>query len=109
MPSEAPSTHDVPTASGDAVPTIRLKTSLLVAGLHEESFALAPGVTTVAALLAEIGGRSGMCLVGRDGELIDFLDVRLNGRKIDYHPARLKTALQAGDQVVIQLVPIGGG
>lgn len=88
---------------------IRLKTSLLVPDLHSEELALTPAIATMAALLREIGARASFNMFNADGELIDFLDVRLNDTPIAYHPAGLGAALQDGDRVLVRLVPIGGG
>jgi hypothetical protein len=88
---------------------IRLKTSLLVPDLHSEELALTPAIATMAALLREIGARAGFNMFAADGELIDFLDVRLNDTPIAYHPAGLGAVLQDGDRVLVRLVPIGGG
>ena len=57
---------------------IRLKTSLLVPDLHSEELALTPSIATMAALLREIGAQAGFNMFAADGELIDFLDVRLH-------------------------------
>jgi hypothetical protein len=96
-------------AAAAASPSIRLKTSLLVPHLHEERYALLPGATTVAGVLNAIGGSAGVRLIGGDGELDRHFDVRLNGKRIDFHPARLATPLVHDDLLVVQLIPIGGG
>ena len=101
-------------ADGAACPTsgaisIRLKTSLLVPRLHEGCYSLPADVATVADLLATIGRQANVRLVGDDGELDRHFDVRLNGKRIDFHPARLATQLSSDDSVAIQLIPIGGG
>lgn len=88
---------------------IHLKTSLLVPDLHSEELTLTPAISTMAALLREIGARAGFNMFKADGELIDFLDVRLNETPIAYHPAGLGAELQDGDRVLVRLVPIGGG
>lgn len=88
---------------------IRLKTSLLVPDLHSEELTLTPSIATMAALLREIGSRTGFNMFSAEGELIDFLDVRLNDTPIAYHPSGLGAALQDGDRVLVRLVPIGGG
>lgn len=88
---------------------IWLKTSLLVPHLHEQRCVLPSGVSRVGDLLAAIGRDAKVRLVGDDGELDRHFDVRLNGKRIDFHPARLATPLAAGDRVVLQLIPIGGG
>lgn len=96
-------------ASSTASPSIRLKTSLLVPHLHEERYSLPPGARTVAGVLNAIGAVAGMRLIGGDGELDRHFDVRLNGKRIDFHPARLETPLVQDDRLVVQLIPIGGG
>lgn len=89
--------------------SIQLKTSLLVPGWNSEEVALGPQLATLGALLREIGRRANVSLTDADGELIDFLDVRLNETRIAFHPAGLATELQPGDRVLVRLVPIGGG
>lgn len=98
-----------PAAAPAAGVWILLKTSLLVPHLHEQRYELPPGVANVGDLLAAIGRDARVRLVGDDGELDRHFDVRLNGKRIDFHPARLATPLAAGDRVVLQLIPIGGG
>lgn len=98
-----------PSAQAAARPTIRLKTSLLVPHLHEERYALPADVATVGDLLGAIGNSAGVRLVGADDELDRHFDVRLNGKRIDFLPARLATPLAEDDLLVVQLIPIGGG
>jgi hypothetical protein len=88
---------------------VHLKTSLLIPGLHAEEFALTPMVATVRAVMQDVGGRMNVRLFKDNGDLIDFLDVRLNGTKVDFFPAGADTTLQDGDQLYLGLVPIGGG
>jgi hypothetical protein len=107
MPNEDPSARAP--ELGCPAPTIRLKTSLLVPMADEGEIPITASSSTVAGMVEEIGRRGGMRLLQADGELINFLDVRLNGTKIDLHPLRLATPLSAGDRLLIQLVPIGGG
>jgi len=92
----------------DAV-SIRLKTSLLVPHLHEGCYSLPTAVVTVADLLGTVGRQANVRLIGEDGELDRHFDVRLNGKRIDFHPARLATQLSPNDSLVIALIPIGGG
>lgn len=100
-------------ASGQAdsprVPSIHIKTSLLVPELHSKWLPLTESIATMEALVCEIGRRTGVKLIDPDGELIDFLDVRLNDTRIAFHPAGLATVLKHDDRVLIRLVPIGGG
>lgn len=89
--------------------TVHLKTSMLVPEIHNEEFALTAETSTVRALMADLGRCVSVNLFKSDDDLIDFLDVKLNGRKIDFYPAGVDTALKDGDQVLVRLVPIGGG
>lgn len=82
---------------------------MLVPGLHNEDVLLTEAVGSMDALLREIGRRAGVRLLDEQGELIDFLDVRLNGVRIAFLPAGLMTRFQPNDRVLIRLVPIGGG
>jgi len=91
------------------VPTIRLKTSLLVPGLHSEEIPLTEQVATIGALILDICRRTHVDLLDQHGDLIDFVDVKLNGQNVNLLPAALTTILQPGDRVVLQLIPIGGG
>ena len=100
-PGAAPAAH--------AAATIQLKTSMLVPGLHNEELPLTDCIATMEALIREIGRRTQFDLIGGDGELIDFLDVRLNGRGISFYPDGLATVLKPGDSILVRLVPIGGG
>ena len=89
--------------------TIHLKTSLLVPELYNEEVLLTDSIATMKALIGDIGRRTQVSLLDKDGELIDFLDVRLNGKRIAFFPAGLDTVLKPNDDVLIRLVPIGGG
>lgn len=89
--------------------TVHLKTSMLVPELHTEEFALTSEISTVRALMEDLGRRMCVNLFKGDDDLIDFLDVKLNGRKIDFFPGGVDTTLMDGDQVLVRLVPIGGG
>jgi hypothetical protein len=92
-----------------AAAIIHLKTSMLVPNLHSEAVQLTDAIATVAALLEEIGRHVGVSLLDAEGDLIDFLDVRLNDTNIAFLPAGLGTRLKSDDRVLIRLVPIGGG
>jgi len=89
--------------------SIHLKTSMLIPGVHTEDFPLTLEVGTVRALMNDVGRRMNLNLFKEDNDLIDFLDVKLNGRKIDFFHDSVDTALEDGDQLLIRLVPIGGG
>lgn len=89
--------------------TIHLKTSLLVPELHSEDIPLTDNIATMEALILEIGRLTEVNLFDRKGELIDFIDVRLNGKNINFFPGGLATTLQPNDRVLVRLVPIGGG
>ena len=97
------------TASQSSPAIIHLKTSMLVPKLHSENIMLTAALTTIRALIFDVGQRTKVSLINGDGELIDFLDVRLNGKRIAFFPAGLDTILNQGDEVLIRLVPIGGG
>ncbi len=89
--------------------SIQLKTSLLIPELHSEDFPLSDTIRTMQALLLELGRRTKVNLINGKGDLIDFLDVKLNGKNINFFPDGLATGLQPGDQVLVRLIPIGGG
>lgn len=89
--------------------SIQLKTSLLIPELHSEDFPLSDTIRTMQALILELGRRTGVNLISSKGDLIDFLDVKLNGKNINFFPDGLATGLQPGDQVLVRLIPIGGG
>ncbi len=93
--------------SGSA--SIELKTSMLVPELHSEDFPLSDSIDTMQALILELGRRTKVKLINSKGDLIDFLDVRLNGKNINFFPDGLATRLQSGDQVLVRLIAIGGG
>jgi hypothetical protein len=93
--------------SGSA--SIELKTSMLVPELHSEDFPLSDSVNTMQALILELGRRTKVNMINSKGDLIDFLDVRLNGKNINFFPDGLATRLQSGDQVLVRLIAIGGG
>jgi molybdopterin converting factor small subunit len=82
---------------------------MLVPEILSEEFVLTAETSTVRALMADLGRRVSVNLFKGDDDLIDFLDVKLNGRKIDFYPVGVDTALKDGDQVLVRLVPIGGG
>jgi len=96
-------------AATAAVASIELSTCLLIPEQSSDRVPLGEHIATVQALVQDIGRRTRMTLIDHDGELIDFLDVKLNGKNIHFHPAGLATPLQADDRVYIGLVPIGGG
>jgi len=89
--------------------TIHLKTSMLVPKMHSEEIPLTESFATMEALILEIGRRTKVNLIDRNGNLIDFLDVKLNGKNINFFQDGLATTLKPNDRVLIRLVPIGGG
>ena len=89
--------------------SIHLKTSMLVPEVLSEEFPLSDEIATMEALLLELGRRTKVDLLDSKGDLIDFLDVRLNGKNINFHADGLATKLKANDSVLIRLIPIGGG
>ena len=89
--------------------TIHLKTSMLVPDLHSEDVELTASIGTMEALIKEIGRRIKVDLIDSTGDLIDFIDVRLNGVNINFFSAGLATKLNHDDHVSIRLIPIGGG
>jgi hypothetical protein len=89
--------------------SIELKTSMLVPELHGEDFPLSDSIDTMQALILELGRRTKVNLINSKGDLIDFLDVKLNGRNINFFPDGLATRLQPKDQVLVRLIAIGGG
>lgn len=89
--------------------SIRVQTSLLVPGYWNHDVPLTPERATIGRLLDELGRSAGLAMVDAQGELIDFLDVKLNGKDVNFLPARLATPLADRDRVAITLVPIGGG
>ena len=93
--------------SGQA--TIHLKTSMLVPELHSEDVDLTDNIATMEALIQEISRRIKVDLIDDTGDLIDFIDVRLNGVNINFFSAGLATKLKHDDHVRIRLIPIGGG
>lgn len=101
--------EDACVAPSPRAPSVRLKTSLLVPELHEEQFPLANWTLTVRGLIAEIGRRTHVELLDQSGELIDFLDVKLNGINVAFLSEELETPLHHDDEVIIRLIPIGGG
>lgn len=101
--------EDASVVPAPAMPSVHLKTSLLVPELHNERFPLTHGALTARELIIEIGRRTHVELLDRDGELIDFLDVRVNGLNVSFLSAGLDTTLCPDDDVLIRLIPIGGG
>jgi hypothetical protein len=93
--------------SGSA--SIQLKTSMLVPELHGEDFPLSDSINTMQALILELGRRTKVNLINSKGDLIDFLDVKLNGKNINFYPDGLATRLHPRDQVLVRLIAIGGG
>lgn len=89
--------------------TIYLKTSMLVPGVHSEEFPLSESIATMRALILELGRRAKVDLIDRKGDLINFVDVKLNEKNINFFPDGLATRLRPGDRVLIRLIPIGGG
>jgi len=89
--------------------SIRLSTSMLIPELHREDFPLSDSIDTMEALILELGRRTKVNLINSKGDLIDFLDVKLNGKNINFFPDALATRLQARDHVVVRLIAIGGG
>ena len=88
---------------------VHLKTSMLVPEIHSEVLELAPEMGTVRALMEDVGRRMKVDLFKNKDDIIYFLDVKLNGRKIDFYPAGVDTVLQDGDSLLVRLIPIGGG
>lgn len=88
---------------------IHLKTSMLVPEIHSEELELTPETGTVRALMVDVGRRMKVDLFKNQDDLIDFVDVKLNARKIDFFPAGLDTVLLDGDSLLVRLIPIGGG
>jgi hypothetical protein len=82
---------------------------MLVPDVHAEEFALTPETSTVRALMEDIGRRMSVNLFKDADDLIDFVDVKLNGKKIDFFPTGVDTNLKDGDHVLVRLIPIGGG
>ncbi len=93
--------------SGSA--SIQLKTSMLIPELHSEDFPLSDSINTMEALILELGRRAKVSLINSKGDLIDFLDVKLNGKNINFFPDGLATRLKPGDHVLVRLIAIGGG
>ena len=93
--------------SGSA--SIELKTSMLVPELHSEDFPLSASINTMQTLILELGRRTKVNMINSKGDLIDFLDVRLNGKNINFFPDGLATRLKPRDQVLVRLIAIGGG
>lgn len=89
--------------------SIQLKTSMLIPELHSEDFPLSESINTMEALILELGHRTKVSLINSKGDLIDFLDVKLNGRNINFFPDGLATRLKPSDEVLVRLIPIGGG
>ncbi len=89
--------------------SIGLKTSMLVPDLHSENFTLSDSISTMESLILELGRRTKVNMINSKGDLIDFLDVRLNGKNINFFPDGLATRLQPRDQVLVRLIAIGGG
>jgi len=89
--------------------SIELKTSMLVPELHSEDFPLSASINTMQTLILELGRRTKVNMINSKGDLIDFLDVRLNGKNINFFPDGLATRLKPRDQVLVRLIAIGGG
>ena len=89
--------------------SVQLKTSLLIPELHSEDFPLSDSINTMEALILELGRRAKVSLINSQGDLIDFLDVKLNGKNINFFPDGLATRLKTRDEVLVRLIPIGGG
>ena len=89
--------------------SIGLKTSMLVPELLSEDFPLSDSISTMESLILELGRRTKVNMINSKGDLIDFLDVRLNGKNINFFPDGLATRLQPRDQVLVRLIAIGGG
>lgn len=105
LPSDMP--PDDNSQSGSA--SIQLKTSMLIPELHSEDFPLSASIATMEALILELGRRTKVDLINSKGDLIDFLDVKLNGKNINFFPDGLATRLKSKDHVLVRLIPIGGG
>jgi molybdopterin converting factor small subunit len=109
LPGSLPADTPLGDTSEPGSASIELKTSMLVPELHSEDFPLSDSIDTMQALILELGRRTKVKLINSKGDLIDFLDVRLNGKNINFFPDGLATRLQSGDQVLVRLIAIGGG
>lgn len=109
LPGSLPADTPLGDTSEPGSASIGLKTSLLIPELHSEDFPLSDSINTMQALILELGRRAKVNLINGKGDLIDFLDVKLNGKNINFFPDGLATRLQPRDQVLVRLIPIGGG
>jgi len=85
-------------------PRVKVETSLLVPGSWSDELPLMSGIATVEALLRHIGDGISLDLLDDQGDLIDFLDVKLNDKDVNFLPARLGTRLQNDHRVTIKIV-----
>ncbi len=90
--------------------TIRLTTNFLRREAGFGDFKIPSGVETVGDLLAHLGGRTDFMFTDKEGlHLRPDIELTLNEKDIAFHPKGLKTPLQEGDSVDINLTPLGGG
>ncbi|UCB48700.1 MAG: MoaD/ThiS family protein [Deltaproteobacteria bacterium] len=75
-----------------------------------ENFLLPPNITTIGDLLRHVGEQMNFPFIAADAhDLRRDIEVSINGKDVWFYPDTLKTPLNDGDSVEVNLVPLGGG
>jgi hypothetical protein len=89
---------------------IKLDTNFAVRDSLIRETDLPSTVRTVRDLMKHVGGQIGFDFFKKEsGELKVDLEILLNGKEIWFYPNNIDMELKDGDEVVIYLVPLGGG
>lgn len=89
---------------------IQLTTNFLRREAGFGDFLLPCGVKTVADLLAHLGAQTSFLFTHAKGDrLRPDIELTLNHKDIAFFPKGLRTPLEEGDSLDINLTPLGGG
>ena len=89
---------------------IKLKTSIAVPGVAADVTTLPEHVNTIRDLLIEIGGRIKFDFIDSgSGDLVQDIEIVINGKEVWFYPRGLDACLEDGDAVEIHLIALGGG